>query len=71
MAGYYDEVCETVADPDLVLPGYRGSLIAVRNYGRRRFLFVIYRQMSRNDGFVITAYYGSKVNRKKAIWKRT
>jgi len=71
MAGHYDDVLETVAAPDLVLPGYRGSLIAVRNYGRKRYLFAIYRQVSCDDGFVITAYFGSKINRKKAIWKRT
>ena len=70
MAGHYDDVLETVADPDMVLPGYRGSLVAVRNFGRGRYLFAIYRQVSRDDGFIITAYFGSKVNRKKAIWKR-
>jgi len=71
MAGRYDDVLETVADPDLVLPGYRGSLIAVRNYGKKRYLFAVYRQVSRDDGFVITTYFGCKINRKKAIWKRT
>jgi hypothetical protein len=71
MAGHYDDALETVADPDLIIPGYGGSLIAVRNYGRRRYLFTVYRQLSQVDGFVITAYFGSKVNRKKAIWKKT
>jgi hypothetical protein len=70
-AGHYDDVLETVANPDLVLPGYRGSLVAVRNYRRSRYLFAIYRQMSRDDGFAIPAYFCSKVNRKQAIWKRT
>jgi hypothetical protein len=54
----------------LVLQGYGGSLIAVRNYGRERYLFVIYRQASRDDGFIITAYFSSKIDRKKALWKR-
>lgn len=70
MAGHYDDVLETVADPDVVLPGYRGSLLAVRNYGPRRYLFAIYRQIGRDDGFIITAYFGRKVNREKAIWKK-
>ena len=70
MAGHYDDVLEAVADPDMLLPGYRGSLVAVRNFGGGRYLFAIYRQVSRDDGFIITAYFGSKVNRKKAIWKR-
>src|SRR4051812_17039894 len=42
VAGYYDAVLETVADPDLIVVGYRGSLVAVRGYGRRRYLSVIY-----------------------------
>ena len=71
MAGHYDDVLETVADPYLVLSGHDGSLIAVRNFGRRRYLFTIYRQLCRDEGFVITAYFGSKVNRKNAIWKKT
>ncbi|HYA43240.1 MAG TPA: hypothetical protein VEF34_18200 [Syntrophobacteraceae bacterium] len=71
MAGHYDDVLETVAEPDIVLPGYGGSLIAVRNYGRERFLCAIYRQVNGDDGFIITAYFARKVDRKKAIWKKT
>lgn len=71
MAGYYDAVLETVAEPDIILSGHKNSLIAVRNYGRRRYLYVIYRQISREDGFVITAYFNTNVDRKKAIWKRS
>jgi hypothetical protein len=30
VAGYYDEVLEAIENPDLVLRGYRGTLIAIR-----------------------------------------
>ena len=70
MAGYYDGVLETVADPDLIVPGYRGSLMAVRGHGRRQYLCVIYREVTSDDGFIITAYFSPKINRKKAVWKR-
>lgn len=70
LAGYYDEVLETIERPDMILRGYRGSLIAARNYGYKRYLMVVYRQLSKNDGFIITAYFTSKIDRKKAIWKR-
>ena len=33
MAGYYDDVLLAVESPDIVLRGYRGSLLAVRGYG--------------------------------------
>jgi hypothetical protein len=71
VAGYYDEVLEAVASPDVVLVGYRGSLIAVRSYGQRHHLYVVYRQISRTDGFVITAYFSQKIDRKKVIWRRS
>ena len=71
VAGYYDEVLDTVANPEVVLSGYGGSLIAVCNYGRRRYLCVVYREISRTDGFIITAYFSHKIDRRKAIWKRS
>jgi len=70
LAGHYDDVLETVENPDMILRGYRGSLIAARGYGRRRYLAVVYRQVSAEDGFIITAYFTSKIDRKKAIWRR-
>ena len=71
VAGYYDAVLETVASPDILMQGYGGSLVAVRTYGRQRHLYVVYRQVSRDDGFIITAYFSRKVDRKKAVWKQS
>ena len=70
MAGYYDTVLDAVEDPDLILPGYRGALIAVKELARRRYLAVVYRELSKNDGFVITAYVTSKVTKRPVIWRR-
>ncbi len=71
LAGHYDNVLSAVENPDLVLRGYRGSLIAVRDTGRGQYLAVVYRQLSKEDGFIITAYFTSRIDRRKAIWKRT
>jgi len=70
LAGYYDEVLDVVENPDFVMRGHRGSLVAVKNFGPRRYLHVIYRELSSDDGFIITAFFASKAERKKAIWKR-
>jgi len=35
VAGYYDEVLLAVENPDFMMRGYRGTLIAVRTFGRR------------------------------------
>ena len=70
VAGYYEDVLATIENPDVVLRGYRGTLIAVRNYGRRRYLMVVYRQVSADDGFIITAYFTSKLDRKQVVWRK-
>lgn len=70
LAGYYEDVLDIVENPDLIIRGYQGSLVAVRSYGRRRYLMVIYRQVSREDGFIITAYFASKIDRRKALWNK-
>ena len=70
MSGYYEDVLSLVENPDFILRGYRGSLVAARHYGRQRYLMVVYRQVSLEDGFIITAYFTRKVDRRKAIWKK-
>lgn len=69
LAGYYDDVLVVVEDPEFVLRGYGSSLIAVRGYGRGRYLNVIYKELSAGDGFIITAYFSSKFNRSQITWK--
>lgn len=70
MAGYYDDVLDTLESPDLVIPGYNSSLIAVKGYGHKRYLAVISRELSQDDGFVISTYFTGKVNRKRVLWKK-
>jgi hypothetical protein len=59
-----------IEDPDLILPGYAGSLKAVKGYGRKGYLVVVYREVDAEDGFVITAYFVTKIDRRKAICRR-
>jgi len=70
LAGHYDDVLETIEEPDLILQGYRGALIAVRNLGRRKYLAVVYRELTRKDGFVITAYFTSQISRRRIKWRK-
>jgi hypothetical protein len=70
LAGYYEDILATIEDPDVVLSGQRNSRIAVKSYGRKRYLAVIYRQTSKTDGFVITAFFTDRIDRKKALWKK-
>jgi hypothetical protein len=70
LAGYYDEVLKTVEDPDAILQGYGGALIGVTVLGRRKFLAVVYRELSRREGFIITAYFTSRLSRRLIRWRK-
>ena len=69
LAGHYDDCLDTIESPDLVLRGYGGALIAVRGAGRGRYLAVVYREVSPDDGFVVTAYFTSRINRNWIVWR--
>ena len=60
MAGYYDEVLNINESPDLVIKGYGEALIALKQL-EAKFLAVVYKETGIIDGFVITAYFTSKI----------
>ena len=70
MAGYYDDCLRVVERPDFVLRGDEGTLRAVKNYGKDWHLQVVYRELSRQDGFVITAYFVRRIQRGNILWQR-
>ena len=69
LAGYYDDVLNAIEDPDLIIQGYGGALVAMKGMGKKRYLGVIYKEfVSRKDGFIISAYFTSKIDRRKILW---
>ena len=70
MMGFHDKILEAIENPTWILRGYAGSLIAVQPAGRRRYLHVIYKEVSHEDGFIITAYIARKLNRRVIIWSQ-
>ena len=70
LAGYDDDCLQAIEEPDLILRGRHGSLKAVKSYGRNRYLIVVYREIDADDGFVITAYFVRKINRRHVVWRR-
>jgi hypothetical protein len=68
LAGRMDEVLAAIESPDWVTRGYHGALVAWKGRGRKRYIAVIYREMSRRNGFVITAFLTSKPRKKDRIW---
>jgi len=71
MAGYYDEVLNINESPDLVIKGYGEALIALKQL-EAKFLAVVYKETGIIDGFVITAYFTSKIKleREVILWQR-
>ena len=70
VAGHYDDVLTTIENPDFVMRSYGGSLIAVRGAGRGQYLCVVYKELNDEDGFVISAYFTARINRKRVVWRR-
>jgi len=73
LAGYFHPVLETVGDPDAVYEGEGGELLAVSKRVAPRALVVVYREISSSDGFVITAFFTSRlrqIERRRLVWTR-
>lgn len=64
MAGYYFDVLETVANPGWVFEGDYDELWAVKLISKRKAMLVIYKESrAQNDGFIITAFFTTKVRK--------
>ncbi len=70
LASYYYEVLETVEKPDFVIRGNKGLLKAVKNTGKKKWMVVLYREVSKNHGFIVTAYFLGKKPKGERIWPR-
>jgi hypothetical protein len=69
LASHFHDVLETIERPEFVARGNKGTLKAARNMGKRRWFVVIYRELSKNDGFVITAYLLDTKPKGEVIWR--
>jgi len=75
MANQRERVLETLAEPDVLQQGDYGELLAIRLYPEtpltRKYLVVVYREVSPEDGYILTAYLASRPSaRRVTIWKR-
>lgn len=71
MAGYYFEVLETVQSPVAIYQGAGGECIATREIEISKYIVVIYREINKEDGFIITAFLTRRkkqLERRKKLW---
>lgn len=69
-----ERILKTVSAPDYAQEGEAGTLIAVKHYQQtpltEKFCAVVYREVSEDDGFVMTAYFTSKpAEWRRIVWK--
>ncbi|NJR61450.1 MAG: hypothetical protein HC769_23020 [Cyanobacteria bacterium CRU_2_1] len=64
---------ETIAKPDQIQAGDTGELLAIRFYSQTpltsKFMVVAYREISVDDGFILTAYFTNRPSiRRITLW---
>lgn len=73
LAGVSD-IFNTIKNPEAVLQGDAGELLAVQqSHGRKYWLVVVYKELNTKDGFVITAYITTDKRwlfKRKIIWSK-
>lgn len=71
MVDYREELFLAISDPEAVFKGRKGESIAIRKIDSEKHLVVVYKEISPDDGFVITAWRTSKagqIKKKPMIW---
>jgi len=73
MSGLSDSVLESVNDPEEIIDGDEGEKIAIKRFNNK-YMVTMYRETDVVDGFVITAFITSEIERvrknRKTIWKK-
>ena len=72
MSGLSQEVLETINNPDVIVKGSKNELMAIKEF-KGKSLIVVYKEVTKEDGFVITAFLtvnAEKIKRRGIVWKR-
>ena len=74
MKGSSEDILKTISNPDMVQKGDAGTLLAVKKFPKtpvaeNKFLVAVYKEVGQADGFVLTAYFSSKLRNRVIIWK--
>ena len=73
LAGYYFTLLETLEDPEAIYEGTSGEYLAVKEIEEGKYLVIVYKEVSKEDGFVITAFLTrrkTQLERRRKIWPR-
>ena len=70
-----DRVLETISGPQIIQEGDFGECLSIRFYKETpltsKFLVVVYKETTKMDGYILTAYYSNKPSeRRRVLWKQ-
>lgn len=71
LAGLRADILDAIEQAERVLEGHASELLAVRSAGNDKALVVVYREVTKVDGFVITAFLTTRLTslqRRKRLW---
>ncbi len=73
MSGLSDSVLESINDPEEIIEGDENEKIAIKRFNNK-YMVTMYRETDVVDGFVITAFMTSEIERvrknRRTIWKK-
>jgi len=72
IAGYYYEILEAIEDPEAIYKGNDDELIAIKEFENGKYIAAVYRELDKNDGFLITAFLTRRIKqleRREKIWE--
>ncbi len=63
-----EQILQTIQQPDFVQQGDVGTLMGCKKF-LHKYLVVVYKEVSSEDGFILTAYLTKHLRRRVTIWK--
>jgi hypothetical protein len=74
MKNQKDKVLDTVSNPDFIQQGDFGECLAIKYFKEtpltEKYLVVIYKEIDKEKGFIITAYFTRRPSeRRRILWK--
>jgi len=70
MASSFHDVLETIENPEVIYRGFKHALKAMQSRGHKNKIVVIYKELSKSDGFVITAFHTEAKLKGDILWHR-
>lgn len=70
----FSKIMKVITNPDFILKGSKEEFLAVKKMSRKRTWIVVpYKEVSQEDGFVLTVYFTSNLFwllKKEIIWSK-